>query len=328
MKIPDRIYGEITITNPLIEELILSKPFQRLKGISQDGAPHFIQPVRDVTRFEHCIGTWYLSQKFHRTIEEQIASLLHDIPHTAFSHVIDFVMHDKKHEYHDKFTKQIIINSEIPDILKMHDISLEKVLAKECFPLLNNDLPDISVDRWDYFMRDAFTIGLLPKETITLFLENIHEQDEKFYFSEKRIAGMFAILFMNSSRLIWLDPTSHGSFFLISEAIKIALEKHFITQEDFFMEDAQVLQKLQATNDEHIISLLNRLQPGREFNYAEKDQAEFYGPNKPRYVDPWVLADGQLVHASAVIPNLTEYFAQFVATHTNLGVRQVTSELD
>ena len=89
------------------------------------------------------------SAKFNRPLAEQVASLLHDIPHTAFSHVIDVVMQDKNHEYHDRFFEQVIINSEIPEILKKHKLSLNKVLAKSAYPLLNNNLPDISVDRWD-----------------------------------------------------------------------------------------------------------------------------------------------------------------------------------
>jgi len=60
MVIQDRIYGRIVVKEPVIVELIQSRPMQRLKEISQDGAIHFIQPVRNVTRFEHSIGAWYL----------------------------------------------------------------------------------------------------------------------------------------------------------------------------------------------------------------------------------------------------------------------------
>jgi len=55
MKIIDKIYGEIEIDNQLIVDLINTAPFQRLKNISQDGATNFIQPVRNVTRYEHSI---------------------------------------------------------------------------------------------------------------------------------------------------------------------------------------------------------------------------------------------------------------------------------
>lgn len=37
MKLEDRLYGSLEIDNPLIIELINSKPVQRLKGITQSG---------------------------------------------------------------------------------------------------------------------------------------------------------------------------------------------------------------------------------------------------------------------------------------------------
>lgn len=324
MLIHDKIYGDISIEDPTIIDLINSKPFQRLKKISQDGAAHYIQPYRDVTRYDHSIGTWYLSFRYKRPIEEQIASLLHDLPHTAFSHVIDFVMHDKNHEYHDRFIKQVIVDSEIPEILQRHHIKLSKILDKASFPLLDNKLPDISVDRFDYFMRDGFTANLLPRQTIDLFLQSVKEQDETFYFEDIKVAGLFSVMFMNCSRLIWLDPTSHGSFFLISEALQIALKKGYITEKDFFKTDEVVMEQMRNTNDPDILAFLERLQPGKGFHYSPKEEAEFFGPNKPRFVDPWVLQQEKLHLLSDLTPGLKEYFADYTKQHRELGVKQET----
>lgn len=322
MKVADRIYGEIDIVEPVLVEIIESKQFQRLKDISQDGASHYVQTNRNGTRYEHCIGTWYLSRKYNRPLEEQIASLLHDLPHTAFSHVIDLVMNDKNHEYHDRFTTQIIMQSTIPAILKKYNVSLEKVVNKENYYLLENKLPDISVDRLDYFMRDGFNMKLIPKETIDLFLTELKEENQRFYFDNPRVAGLFAVMFMNCSRLIWLDPTSHGSFFLLADSLKIALKKNYITEDDFFLTDNVVMQKLRDAHDSEIDILLDRLKPGTEFIYAPKEKAEFYGPNKPRFVDPWVKQEGKLVHVSELIPGLSYYFEEFTKRYTTIGVRQ------
>ncbi len=355
MKINDRIYGEIEIEAKLatsskesvLVELIQSKPFQRLKKINQYGAAHFIQPIRNVTRYEHSIGVWYLSSRYSRPIEEQIASLLHDIPHTAFSHVIDLVVNDEKHEFHERFTKEIILNSEIPEILKKHKVNIDKVLEKEDLPLLENDLPDISVDRWDYFMRDGYMMGFLPQSTIREFLDGIyflkqniplssakkrgdsglqtgghHLLEDKFYFKDVRLASLSAILFVNFSRLIWLDPTSHGSYFLIAEAIKIALKKGFIVEKDFFTDDEVLMTKLKASKDPDINSYLNRLKPGKEFIYASKEDAEFYGPNKPRCVDPLVKTKKGLQRVSELVPSLDYFFKEFSENHKYLGVTQ------
>lgn len=322
MVIRDAIYGRITIDEPVIAELIQSSPMQRLKSILQHGPATFIQPVRTMTRFEHSVGAWYLSWRYKRPIEEQIASLLHDVPHTAFSHVADIVMNDATHEYHDRFTKEIITKSEIPAILKKHNVSLDAVLNKEGYALLENKLPDISVDRWDYFMRDGYTVGLMPKQTIKLFLASVKEKNQQFYFEDARVAGLFAVLFMNCSRLIWLDPTSHGAHYLLAGVLRTALDKGILVHEELFETDAYVWDKLQASGDEQINVLLARLQPGRDFAYAPKEMAEFYGINKPRTVDPLVEQDGELVRLSLIVPGLSEYFEEFKARHQYLGVVQ------
>lgn len=322
MIVKDRIYGDIIITNPVIVDLINSQPMLRLKEISQDGAVHFIQPVRNVTRFEHSIGTWYLSYRYKRPLEEQIAALLHDTPHTAFSHVIDFVVGDQNHEYHDNFLEQVILRSDIPEILSKHQIDLEKVLRKEDFPLLENNLPDISVDRWDYFMRDGYMKGLLPKEVIQLFLKSIKEKHGVFYFVDLQVASLFAVLFLNFCRLIWLDPTSHGSYFLLANAIKLALEKHYLTHSDLFRTDIEVMETLQGVNDKEIQAFLARLVPGKEFHYAPKGKAEFYGTNKPRFVDPIVLVENSYKRISDLIPEMKEYFTEFETRYAAIGVIQ------
>lgn len=323
MQVEDRIYGSITITEPVLAELISSKPFQRLKHISQDGAPHFIQPVRTVSRYEHSIGVWYLSSRYKRPLTEQIAALLHDLPHTAFSHVIDFVMRDSKHEFHEKFMEQIIRNSEIPQILARHNIQLEAILDKEGFPLLDNDLPNLSVDRWDYFMRDGHTMGFLPQNLIDNFLNGVAVANTQFYFKDVRLAATFAILFCNFSRLIWLDPTSHGSFFLVAEAIKVGVTKGLISEDDFFLNDLELWEKLTATSEPEVVKYLERLQPGREFVYASEAEAEFFGPNKPRFVDPLVVHEGSYKRVSELVPSLAYFFSEFAQKYQQLGVNQL-----
>lgn len=323
MLIKDRIYGEIKIEEKIIEDLIKTAAFGRLKKISQDGAPHFIQPVRNVTRFEHSIGVWYLSSLYKRSVEEQIASLLHDLSHTAFSHVIDFVVEDKEHEFSDNKLKEVVLKSDIPEIIKAYGCDLEKILDKTRFPLLENKLPDLSVDRWDYFMRDGYAIGFLPAPLIQLFMTSVFEKDNAFYFKDMRIASTFAILFASFSRLIWLDPTSHGSFFLVANAIKAGLANKIITEEDFFTDDELMLNKLRAGNNRQVNDLLDRLQPGNEFVYEEESEAEFYGPNKPRCVDPFVDKEGKLTRISEIVPSLGCFFEEFAKKYKFLGVNQI-----
>ncbi len=91
MKYKDRIYGTTTITEPVIQELMQSEAMQRLKKVNQYGASFYRFSHLTTNRFEHCVGVYLLLRKFNAVTEEQVAGLLHDVPHTVFSHVVDFV---------------------------------------------------------------------------------------------------------------------------------------------------------------------------------------------------------------------------------------------
>lgn len=91
MIISDVLYGEFEV-DQVVEELILSKSVQRLKGIHQTGASYLVNKEWNVTRFDHSVGVMLLVKKLGGSVEEQIAGLLHDVSHTAFSHVVDYVL--------------------------------------------------------------------------------------------------------------------------------------------------------------------------------------------------------------------------------------------
>jgi hypothetical protein len=120
-----------------------------------------------------------------------------------------------------------------------------------------------------------------------------------------------------------LDPTAHGAFFLIAEAIKIALDDKLITEEDFFTDDEVLFDKLKSSSNIKIKQLLNRLCPGNEFVYEEEGKAEFFGQNKPRFVDPLVENEGKLIRVSELAPSLKYYFEEFSQKYKNIGVCQL-----
>ena len=85
------------------------------------------------------------------------------------------------------------------------------------------------------------------------------------------------------------------------------------------------MQKLVDAKDHEIDVLLKRLKPTTKFEYESKEEAEFYGSNKPRFVDPWILHEEKLVQLSELTPGLDQYFTDFKIQHENLGVKQIPS---
>lgn len=321
LTIEDRVYGKIKITNKVIVELIRSTPMQRLKHINQTGAVAFIEPGRDITRFEHSIGVWYLLKKYGASMEEQIAGLLHDTPHTAFSHVADIVFPNPDNTFHEQFMEKVILNSEIPTILNKHGIDTKSILDKERFHLLDAELPNLSADRIDYFLRDTRPYLLFPQSLVKQFLAGIYEKNNIFYFKDRSLASLYAILFMNAGRLLWLDPNSHGSYYILAAALKRAFEIQAITMDDFFGTDQELFKKIKNFNDSIINESINRLTPQTQFSYTSLDMAEFSGANKPRIVDPLVEQNGKFVRISELVPHLKEMFEHYKQSYKYLSVK-------
>ena len=57
----DKIHGYIKV-DPLALSIIDTIEFQRLRFIKQTGVLNYVFPTAEHTRFEHSIGTYYLSQ--------------------------------------------------------------------------------------------------------------------------------------------------------------------------------------------------------------------------------------------------------------------------
>ncbi|MFY9424440.1 MAG: HD domain-containing protein, partial [Bacillota bacterium] len=63
----DCIHGDIELTSE--EVSILDTPqMQRLRGIKQLGAAYLVYPTALHTRFDHCIGTCWLTKRILRAL--------------------------------------------------------------------------------------------------------------------------------------------------------------------------------------------------------------------------------------------------------------------
>src|SRR3989344_3073265 len=239
MLIKDKIYGDQIIENQLILDIVNTPEMQRLKGINQYGTYAFVSEMFNTTRFEHCLGVYFLLKKFNASFEEQIAGLIHDIPHTVFSHVVDYVYGDaEKQEYHENHHSRIIKNSKISYLLKKNNIDAEPILNENNFPLLEKEIPDLCADRLDYFMRDTFTL-------------------------KKSTAKDIANKFMDTNLSFWGIGFQAGSFQLLADIFKIGLKNDIITEDDFFTTDNEIIEKLkQSGNKQRLKDFKKKIEQG------------------------------------------------------------------
>ncbi|NIR30385.1 MAG: HD domain-containing protein, partial [Gammaproteobacteria bacterium] len=161
MHYDDAIYGPVEITEPVLLELMESDAMRRLRGISQHGVTALLGITPSFSRFDHSVGAMLLVRDLGAPVEEQAAALLHDISHTAFSHVIDFVFDDHSGQsYHEKKKEELVAASDVPEILGRHGMDWRGLMDEARFPLLEQSSPDLCADRLDYFFRDLEFLGL------------------------------------------------------------------------------------------------------------------------------------------------------------------------
>lgn len=303
MKIEDPVYGSHDISEEVIIELINSEPMQRLKEIHQAGpSPFFIEEKPYTTRFEHSLGVMILLRKFNASLEEQIAGLLHDVPHTAFSHVADFVFEDEDHEYHERFMDEIIYDSEIPEILERHGYDIEYILDESNFGLLERDLPKLCADRLDYSMRD---LKSHKDYDMQKFIQGLTVKNGEFVFKDFETAEEFGLKFIELDSTVYASPKEVAIYELFADIIRKALELDEISEEDLFTTDRELMKKLRDIDCDEIQLKFDLLDSGLEVETGAREP-DINGNTKARAVDPPFLEDGEKLQASKHSEKLEE----------------------
>ena len=301
MRINDRIYGEFEIAESVLIEIINSKTLQRLKGISQMGMPDEYYHKKGFSRYEHCVGVMLLLRKLGASLPEQIAGLLHDVSHTAFSHLIDWVIGDPtKENYQDDNFKNFIDKSDIPKILNKYGFDVDDICNLDKFSLLENEAPNICADRVDYSLREI--VNFESKDKFKLILESLIDYQGTITFNSIKAAEIFAFDFARCQKEHWAGLPAKARYHILASALKIALHKKIITEKDFWKTDQEVLKLLIDSKDVEVLKFLEMLKLGFVIK-SSTDKSGILLRKKFRYVDPFVLTSNGLFKVSELSSN-------------------------
>jgi len=299
----DQLYGEIEISEPVILELIDNSALQRLKGIDQAGYSKKHFPA-EFTRFDHSIGVFYLLKKYDAPIEEQIAGLIHDVSHSAFSHCIDYALDsgsEKEHSHQDNVFNEFIKNSEIPIILKKYNFDLEYILNEENFPLKEKGLPDLCANRIDYSLRTALLFNESSSSDVKYFLDNLVTENNNWIFKEFESAKKYAELFFKLNKKYYSGLASAIMFRTVGDYLKYALKKTYITENDLYTTDEIVLSKIKKhlKSDEQLGLFYDRMNKKiKVINNPENYNVQVFC--KSRIVNPLCKHNGQVKRVSDI----------------------------
>ncbi len=296
MKYKDCVYGEFEITEPVVLELINSSSLQRLKDVDQAGyKPLFAKPdiyinKYDNSRFAHSLGVYLLLKKYNTSLEEQIAGLIHDVSHSAFSHCIDYILDigsEKEHNHQDNYFNDFVKETEIPEIIEKYDFDLKHILNDKNFPLKENNLPDLCADRIDYSLKTAVIFNEINDKDKNYILDNLIVEDNNWLFKNFNSAKKYAELFLKLNTVYYSGLPSAIMFRAVGDCIKYALHKKYITEKDLYKTDNIVLEKIQRflDKDEKLNLFWNRMNNNIKANNNPEDyDAQVFC--KSRIVDP------------------------------------------
>lgn len=305
MIISDVPYGEFEV-DQVLEELILSKSVQRLKGIHQAGASYLMNEKWNVTRFDHSVGVMLLIKKLGGSVEEQIAGLLHDVSHTTFSHVIDYVFDNMNESYHEEIFSSVVKNAEIPAILSKYGYNYEDILLDDSkWTLLERSAPELCADRVDYTLRDMYTYGYVSLEEVHNFLSDVIEVDRKMVLQNIKMAEWFTETYYKEVIDFFMQPTNIYGNDMLAKTLKLALHKQVIHADDFLLEDHELIVKLQLCNDSEVHALLRKVHPNVKVR-EDRSEYDLHQKNKVRLIDPPLLREGKIVQSSVVSEKIRE----------------------
>ena len=312
MRYDDPIYGPESISEPVLLDLLDSAALQRLHGVLQHGVTALLGVTKPVTRFEHSVGVMLLVRRLGGPVREQVAALLHDVSHTAFSHVIDHVFHDQgTQSYHERRKAWWMARTDLPAVLARHGLDWHDFLTDEPFPLLEQPLPRLCADRLDYFLRDGSALGIVTPDDIRTACAHLTVCADRIAVDDAGVARMLGEKFMAADNASWSDPGEIVLYELAARAIRSALVRGVIAEDDLWGTDAALWERLRRSDDDEVARWVALAERRPEFVTDDANPTIRVHP-KVRAIDPDVATDSGLRPLSELDPQFRRKRDEYV----------------
>lgn len=317
----DTLYGKTLFYDTLICELLTSAAMERLKYVRQYGTfVYGVQGAKDYSRFEHSVGVLQLLKKFNAPYELQIAGLLHDVSHTIFSHVVEYLKKSKNPEksYQDEIHEWYIMASGIESILNRYGLSIKTLQeVQEKNVMLDCDLPDLCVDRLEYNLMGGILTGLLSEQNVTDIVSNIKYEEGRWYFSSVSLAKKISLSSLFNTEHIWGGVSSGLINRWTADMIEYAIACGLInTSEINFSIDHEIWLRLITSDDREIKTYIKKIKnPENYFVLSCPESYTHRMYSKFRGIDPWIITN------EGTFVRLTQYDPDYL--HEYMRVKEV-----
>lgn len=307
------IYGTYSITEPVIIELLEHPMMQRLQKVHQYGLDYYLNKPLEYNRYEHSLGVFVLLRRFGASKLEQVAGLLHDVSHTAFSHVADFLFKaaDENNSYQDEHHEDFLRESGLAAVLEKHGISIADIHHKhKYFKGLEQELPDICADRLEYNLMGGVVEGLISHQEVKQILNDLRYEHGRWYFTDASSARTFAKCPLYMTEHTWTSPKSMIINTLAGDLLQTALDAQVVTLADIrFGTDEDIWSTMNSTNDSNVWKVLSKIQYCVDnFSLQDASGYDLFVKGKFRGINPWVKRNGSFYRLTEIDPEFkTDY---------------------
>lgn len=309
----ETFYGIVNVEEPVLIELIESPAFQRLRHIHQYGVAYYTTHREEFTRYEHSLGVFALLREKGCSLEEQIAGLLHDVSHTIFSHVGDWIFNQQNEEndYQTLTHNDYLDRSGLTNILMKHGIASESILPKEeYFPALEQPLPTLCADRLDYNIQGAFYQGFISREEAKCLFHEIQFRNGDWISNELDLLKKIVRFSIFMSQDCWSSGTNYVLSMWLAEAILRGLDIQALSMNDIrFGVDEEIWNRLLSQEDPLISKNMFMIMHADDYHYyVSEEEADMIIKSKFRGINPFVIVDGKKVRLLTTDPQLSDEF--------------------
>ncbi len=279
----DPVYGFIRVPKGLVFDIIEHRYFQRLRRIGQTSLAHYVYPGALHTRFHHALGAFHLMSEALDLLRlkgvaiteaeyeaAQIAILLHDIGHGAFSHTLEHTLIEVHHE-ELSLLFMYALNEEFGGKLGLAIEIFENTYAKRFLHQLVSG--QLDMDRMDYLNRDSFFTGVAEGVIgYDRLIKMLNVVDRELVVEEK---GLYSLeRFLSARRLMYWQVYLHKTVlsaekmlvsvmrrakYLHQKGVSITLlgGLKFLFEESFFYSNMLLNAKKEGKVSDEIKKMLN-----------------------------------------------------------------------
>ncbi|MCC8417691.1 MAG: hypothetical protein LN588_04240 [Rickettsia endosymbiont of Bryobia graminum] len=307
------VWGDSKIDDPLLEELIESKAMQRLKNIDQSGPQPYLELLPFFSRYDHSIGVLALLQKAETSKIEQVTGLLHDTSHTVFSHLGDnlFYKANQAKSYQDSIHMWFFKKMDIQKIVSKYNISPDELDPDNpSYIALEQPLPLLCADRIQYNIHTGIILKKISKIEAKKIVENLQFKDNKWFFTNPKIAKKFAVLSLDFTQNLSGSTWNAVVYDCFSHILRRAIDIKLITKDELhFGIDSNVMTKIENSKDPKIQKLFEEYYDKiKTFTTVEFGKGQINIKPKFRGIDPLVYYKGQYLVLSEIDKNFRHNF--------------------